>query len=72
MKKYYHYNDIECKGIRDLINLFNLSIDEDYCKAIKANDAFNSKYIEYESKGDKDKTLLIKEYDQTISKRYNK
>ena len=72
MKRYYDYNDIECKGIRDLINLFNLSIDEDHCKVIKTNDAFNSKYIEHESKGDKDKTLLIKEYDQTISKRCNK
>ena len=26
------------------------------------NDAFNSNYIEYESKGDNDKTLSIKEY----------
>ena len=43
-------------------NLFDLSIDEDYYKPIISNDAFNSNYIEYESKGDKDKTLSIKEY----------
>ena len=43
-------------------NLFDLSIDEDYYKPIITNDAFNSNYIEYESKGDKDKTLSIKEY----------
>ena len=43
-------------------NLFDLSIDEDYYKPIINYDAFNSNYIEYESKGDKDKTLSIKEY----------
>ena len=41
-------------------NLFALSIDEDYYKLIKTNDAFNSNYIKYESKGDKNKTLSIK------------
>ena len=40
----------------------DLSIDEYYFKPIKTNDAFNSNYIEYESKGDKNKTLSIKEY----------
>ena len=39
-----------------------MSIDEDYYKPIKTNDAFNSNYIEYEYKGDKNKTLSIKEY----------
>ena len=29
---------------------------------MKTNDAYNSNYIEYESKGDKNKTLSIKEY----------
>ena len=42
-------------------NLFNSSSDEDYYKPIKTNDAFNSNYIEYESKGDKNKTLSIRE-----------
>ena len=40
-------------------NLFHSSIDEDYYKPIKTNDAFNSNYIEYESKEDKKKTLSI-------------
>ena len=62
LKKYYDYDDIEYRGIRDVKNLFDLSIDEDYYKPIKTNDAFNSNYIEYESKGDKNKTLSIKEY----------
>ena len=39
-----------------------MSIDEDYYKPIKTNDAFNSSYIEYESKGNKNKTLSIKKY----------
>ena len=42
LKKCYDYDDIEYKGIRDKRNLFNLSIDEDYCKPIKTNDAFYS------------------------------
>ena len=39
-----------------------MSIDEDYYKPIIARDAFNSSYIQYESKGDKGKNLSIKEY----------
>ena len=61
LKKYYDYDDVEYKG-RDVKNLFNLSINEDYYEPIKINDAFNRNYIEYESKGDKNKTLSIKEY----------
>ena len=52
LKKYYDYDDIEYRGIRDVINLFNLSIDEDYYKPIIINSSFNDNYIEYESKGD--------------------
>ena len=62
LKKYHDYDDIEYGGMRDVKDLFNLSVDEDYYKPIKTNDLFNSNYIEYESKGDKNKTLLIKEY----------
>ena len=59
-------DDIKYKGIRDVRNLFDLSIDEDYYKPIRTNDAFNNNYIEYESIGDKDKTLTIKEYRDMI------
>ena len=67
LSKYYNSDDIEYKGIRDVENLFNgvafnQSTDEDYYKPIKTNSAFNGNYIEYESKGDKDKNLLPKEY----------
>ena len=48
-------------GIRDVRNLFNLSIDEEYYKQIRINSYFNDNYIEYEGKGKKKKTLSIKE-----------
>ena len=35
---------------------------EDYYKPIRVNSAFNSNYVEYKSKGDKEKILTIKEY----------
>ena len=62
MKKYYDYDDIKCRGIRDVNNLFDLSTDESYYKPIKTNDAFNSSDIEYESKGDENKKFSIKEH----------
>ena len=62
MKAYHDYGDIEQRGIRVVRNLFNLSIDEDYYKPIRTNSAFNGNYIEYEMKGDKNKTLSVKEY----------
>ena len=61
-KKYYDYDDIEYKGIRNIKDLFDLSIDEDYYKLIITKGAFNNNYIQYESKGDKGKNLSIKKY----------
>ena len=58
LKRYHDYDDIEYRGIRDVKNLFDLSIDEYYYKPIKTNDAFNSNYNEYESKGDKNKNFI--------------
>ena len=37
-------------------------INEDYYKPIKTKDAFNDNYIEYESRGDKDKNLSLEDY----------
>ena len=54
-KKYYDYDDTEHKGIRNVRNLFDFSIDEDYFKPIITNGAFNNDYIQYESMGDKSK-----------------
>ena len=46
-------------NVRDL---FDLSIDEDYYEPIIVKTAFDSNYIQYESKGDKGKNLSIKRY----------
>ena len=47
--------------VRDIRTLFELD-EDDYYKPIKTGNAFNSNYIEYESNGDKDKSLSVKEY----------
>ena len=59
-KKCYDCDDIEYRGIKNVKDLFDLSIDEDCYKPIIAKGAFNSIYIQYESKGDKGKNLSIK------------
>ena len=61
-KKYYDYDDIEYRGIRNVRDLFDLSIDEDYYKPIIAKSAFNGTYIQYESQGDRGKNISIKKY----------
>ena len=61
-KKYYHNDDSEYKGIRSARNLLDFSINEDYYKPIITNSAFNNIYIQYESKGNKDKILTVNEY----------
>ena len=48
--------------MRDAKDVFDLSIDEDYFKPIITNSAFNNNYIQYESRGNKDKSPSIKEY----------
>ena len=48
--------------MRDVKQLFDLSIDEDYYQPIITNCAFNNNYIQYESKGNKNKILTISEY----------
>ena len=61
-KKYYDYDAIEYRGIRNVKDLFDLPIDEDYYKPIITKGTFNNNYIRYESKGDKGKNLPIKKY----------
>ena len=61
LKKYYDYDDTEYQLIRDIITLFG-EVDEGYYKPIKTKSAFNGNYIEYESKGVKDKNLSPEEY----------
>ena len=53
---------LNIKGIRNIKDLFDLPIDEDYYKPIITKGAFNNNYIQYESKGDEGKNLSIKRY----------
>ena len=57
-------DDIEYKGIRDIGNSFNLSIDEDYYKPIRTIRVFDNKinYIDIKVK-EKDKILSVKYLD---------
>ena len=60
LNKYYDYDDVKYRGIRDIKDLFDLSIGEDCYKPIIVNSTFNNNYIQHESKGDK--ILTIEEY----------
>ena len=48
------------RGIKNVQDLFKLSIDEDYYKPKLVISGYNNNYIRYESKGDK--ILTVKEY----------
>ena len=60
MDKYHDYDAYEYKGIKDIKELFKLSIDKDYYKPILVKSGYNGNYVQYESKGDK--ILALKEY----------
>ena len=63
--QYNNNDDLDYKGIRQIENLFN-KINEDYYKPTKTNGAFNDNYMEYESRGDKDRNLSPEDYLNTI------
>ena len=46
--------------IRDTRTLFKR--EDDYCKPIRVGNCWNNNYIEYESSGNRNKNLSIKEY----------
>ena len=60
LEKYRDHDDYEYKGIKDIIDLFKLSIDEDHYKPILVKSGYNKNYAQYESKGDR--ILTIQEY----------
>ena len=51
---------IKDRIIRDIRTLFELG--DDYYKPIRVGNFLNNNYIEYESNGDRNKNLLVKEY----------
>ena len=61
LDKYHYHDDYEYKEIKNIQNLFKLSIDKDYYKPILVKSGYNNNnYIQHESKGDK--ILTLKEY----------
>ena len=60
MDKYHDYDDYEYKGIKDIKDLFKLSIDKDFYKPTLIKSGYNGNCVQYESKGDK--ILALKEY----------
>ena len=53
LDKYHDYDDFEYKGIKDIGDLFETSIDKDYYKPKLNKSGYNKNYAQYGSKGDK-------------------
>ena len=62
--QYHDRDDLDYYGIRDIENLFgNVDVDDDnYYKSILVKSSFKNNYKYYESRGDKDKKLSVKQY----------
>ena len=53
LDKYHYYDDFEYKGVKDVENLFKISIDKDYYKPKLNKSDYNKNCAQYENKGDK-------------------
>ena len=60
--KYHDRDDLDYYGIKDIENLFGNVVDDDYYKPILVKSSFKDNYKYYESRGDKDKKLSVKQY----------
>ena len=62
--QYHDYDDLDYYGIKDIGNLFGKADDDDDddYKPILIKSSFNDNYEYYESRGDKDKNLSVKQY----------
>ena len=60
--KYHDRDDLDYYGIKDIENLFGDVVDNDYYKSILVKYSFKNNYKYYESRGEKDKNLSVKEY----------
>ena len=58
----YDRDDFDYYGIRDIENLFDEVSEEDYYKPILVKSSFKDHYKYYESKGDKEKRLSVRQY----------
>ena len=66
LDKYHDYDDYEYKGIKDIEDLFKISINKDYYQPKLTKSGYNNNYVQYESKGDK--ILTLSEYLTIIEK----
>ena len=66
LEKYHHHDDYEYRGIKNIKDLFKMSIDKDYYKPILVKSGYNNNYVQYESRGDT--ILTLKEYLDLIEK----
>ena len=57
--RYHDRDDLDYHGIRDIENVFDNIVDNDYYKPILVKSSFDENYKYYESRGDKDKKLSI-------------
>ena len=55
-------DDFDYCGLRDIENLFDEASEEDYCKPILVKSSFKGNCKYYESRGDKEKRLSVKQY----------
>ena len=60
--RYHGRDDLDYHGIRDIENSFDNVNDNDYYKPILVKSSFKENYKYYESRGDKDKKLSVKQY----------
>ena len=68
LDKYHDYDDYEYRReIKNIEDLFRISIDKDYYKPKLTKSGYNSNYVQYESKGDK--IVTLSEY-FTIKEKY--
>ena len=58
----YDRDDFDYYGIRDIENLFDKVSEEDYYKPILVKNSFKGNYKYYESRGDKEKRLSVRQY----------
>ena len=58
----YDCDDLVYYRIRDIENLFDEASEEDYYKSILVKSSFKGNYKYYESRGDKEKRLSVKQY----------
>ena len=53
---------IKDRILRDIKNLFEHEKEENYYKPVRVSNFWSNNYIEFESNGDRNKTLSVEEY----------